>query len=155
PPRIKEVEPPPAPGAARPPPMGAAAQHDRLLWFPPRPLLWVEPHPDRAAAEPVARIDLDRQSEHRRDPERVDCAHRLHPARPVDQHAVPARRRRERIRHKRATASVDVDEVLARENTKCLLPVDPESGRCRARPFRTGRTGGRELAEDPEIELAL
>src|SRR2546430_11723043 len=125
--RLEEVKYHAAASEARPLATSAAAQHDRLLWFPPRSLARVEPHPDLAGIDGVTRVDFDRNSEHRRDPERVDRAHRLHPMLLLDQDAVPARLRRKRIRHDRAAVPVDVDKVLARENSKCFGGVDPES----------------------------
>src|SRR2546422_6236011 len=111
--RLEEVEPVAATAEARPLATRTPAQHYRLLWLPPGSVARVEPDPDLAAAERVVRVDLDRQSEHRRDPERVDRAHRLHPALAVDQHLVPTRLGRERIRHQRAAVRIDVDKVLA------------------------------------------
>src|SRR6266436_3306413 len=125
--RLEEVEHVAAAAEARPLATSAAAQHDRLLWFPPRSLARVEPHPDLAGIDGVTRVDFDRNSEHRRDPERIDRAHRLHPMLLLDQDAVPARLRRKRIRHDRTAIPVDVDEVLARENSKSLGVVDPDS----------------------------
>src|SRR5438552_17760885 len=89
--RLEEVEHVAAAAEARPLVTGAAAQHDRLLWFPPRSLARVEPHPDLAGIDWVTRVDFDRDSEHQCDPERVDRAHRLHPVLLPDQHTVPAR----------------------------------------------------------------
>src|SRR6266571_3442091 len=87
--RLEEVEHVAAAAEARPLATGAAAQHDRLLWFP-RSLARIEPHPDLAGIDRVKRVDFDPNSEHRRDPERIDRAHRLHPMLTVDQHAVAA-----------------------------------------------------------------
>src|SRR6266542_4855171 len=81
--RLEEVEHVAAAAEARPLATGAAAQHHRVVWFPPRSLARIEPHVDLAATQRVARIDLDWQAEHRRDPERVDRAHGLHPVLPV------------------------------------------------------------------------
>src|SRR5437660_9404021 len=89
--RFEEVEHVAAAAEARPLATGAAAQHGRLLWFPPRSLARVEPHPDLAGVDRVTRVDFDRNSEHRRDPERIDRAHRLHPALAIDQDLVPTR----------------------------------------------------------------
>src|SRR5213080_2818534 len=105
--RLEEVEHVAAAAEARPLAISAAAQHDRLLWFPPRSLARVEPHPDLAGIDRITRVDFDRDSEHRRDPERIDRAHRLNPALAVDQDAVPARLRRERIRHEGAAGRID------------------------------------------------
>src|SRR5712691_11382310 len=153
--RLEEVEYLAAAAEARPLATSDAAQHDRLLWFPPRSLARVEPYPDLAGIDRVTRVDFDRDSEHRRDPERIDRAHRLHPVLLLDQDTVPARLRRERIGHDRAAVPVDVDEVLARENSKCFGGIDPESCRCGAGRFFARRSRGSELAQDPEVELAL
>src|SRR5438477_12519325 len=152
--RLEEVEHVAATAEARPL-ATSAAQHDRLLWFPPRSLARVEPHPDLAGIDGVTRVDFDRNSEHRRDPERIDRAHRLHPMLLLYQDTVPARLRRERIRHDRAAVPVDVDEVLARENSKCFGGVDPNSCSGGAGRFSARRSRGRELAQDPEVELTL
>src|SRR5207247_4577473 len=92
--RLEEVEHVAAAAEARPLATGAPAQHDRLLWFPPRSLARIDPHPDLAGIDRVTRVDFDPNSEHRRDPERIDRAHRLNPMLTVDQHAVAARLRR-------------------------------------------------------------
>src|SRR5437660_12018443 len=125
--RFEEVEHVAAAAEARPLATSAAAQHDRLLWFPPRSLARVEPHTDLAGIDGVTRVYFDSNSEHRRDPERIERAHRLHPVLLLDQDTVPARLGRERIRHDRAAVPVDVDKVLARENIKSLGGVDPDS----------------------------
>src|SRR5207244_10906214 len=66
-----------------------------------------------------------------------------------------ARLRRERIRHDRAAVPVDVNEALARENSKCFGGVDPESCHGGAGRFFARRSRGCELAQDPEVELML
>src|SRR5436309_14336044 len=83
--RLEEVEHVATAAEARPLAAGAAAQHDRLLWFPPRSLARVEPHPDLAGIDRITRVDFDRNSEHRRDPERIDRAPTLHPVHLRDQ----------------------------------------------------------------------
>src|SRR5438128_12658097 len=94
--RLEEVEHVAAAAEARPLATGAPAQDRGRLGLPPGSIPRIEPHPNFAAAKGIVRVDLDRQSEHRRDPERVDRAHRLDPALAIDQDLVSTRLGRER-----------------------------------------------------------
>src|SRR5438445_695853 len=72
--RLEEVEHVAAAAEARLLATGPPAQDRGHLGLPPGSITLIEPHPNFAAAKRVVRIDPDRQSKHRRDPERVDRA---------------------------------------------------------------------------------
>src|ERR687887_461262 len=66
-----------------------------------------------------------------------------------------ARLRRERIRDNRPAGRVKVNEILAREDPErvCRVETERAGGGVRRCPGR--RVGGRELAQDPAVELVL
>ncbi len=153
--RFEVVEDVAAAAEARRVAAAAAGEHDRRSGFPPGAVAGVEPHPDLAAGARVARVDLDRQVEHRSDPERVDRAHRLHQVCVVDQDAVAARSARERVGDDDRALLIRMDEVLAGESRERIGWLEPEAGRMVADRVAIGRGRVREPLEDPAIEGAL
>jgi hypothetical protein len=88
--------------------------------------------PDRVAAQRVARLDLDRLAEHRRDPERVDRAHCVHLGPAREANPVLGWPAREGVGDGDLAVRAAVNEVLARERFQCMLGVDAQSLRGRA-----------------------
>src|SRR5579859_7545969 len=155
-PRLEEVEHGTAAAIARSRLTGRPGQDDRLLWFPPGAVAGIDAHPDLAAAQWVVGEDLDRPLEHRRDPERVDRAHRLHPMRAVDPDTVTARARRKRIGDEdRCSCRIPMSEVLTGERRERLLGVEVEAGRCGGDRLGRGYASGREAAQDPLVEQSF
>lgn len=109
---------------------------------------------DTLATDRVGGADGNRLAEHRRDPERVDRARRMHGA-TVDRDAVRRWPAGEGVGDDDLPVSVDVNEILGDELCPQLLEVEVESARF-GRGFRRCRPAvANEAAQDPEVERAL
>jgi hypothetical protein len=92
-----------------------------------------DPRTNLVAAHRVARLDLDRLTEHWRDPERVDRAHRVHPMPIREVSAVRGRPAGERVGDADLAVGAAMDEILACERLERAVGLEFESFGRRAR----------------------
>ena len=74
--------------------------------------------------------------------------------RALDPDSVAAFGRRERIRDRRPPVAVGVNKIVPTKHRERLAGIKVERDGRRARRFGARRSRNRELAEDPEVELA-
>ena len=96
-------------------PVEHAGHDDRRARLPGRPTVGGDLRLKRLPGDGVVGADLDRLREHRRDPERVDRAHRMHLVPAREANAVRSLAPREGIGDGDLTIGAAMDEILARE----------------------------------------
>src|SRR6266511_2739244 len=153
-PRGEEVERRAAavPGLAAP---ARAANDDSVAGLPAAHAVGIELDLYLLLRKRIARGDLDRLLEHRRDPERVDRAHRIRLVPSLETNAMCRRTTRERVRDGNLKLPIEMGKVLPRERLERSRGVEPEPPARLARLRAARAAAGREAAQDPEVELAL